>query len=354
MREFDKITLINISPIIKIYWFLVIYLLSLRSIETISLVRTMIFVISVFLTAVVGLLVFIDFKIQFRFWKNKNVPYLQPIFPMGSITDILKPKVHFGYLIQKIYTRMKFAGDYCGIFFSRNPVLLVLTPEFAKTILVRDFNHFMDRGVFSNEKIDPLGANMFFLEGQRWKSLRAKLTPTFTSGKMKKIFLTIFDVGNKFVKYLEPLAESSQDIEVYDLFARYTTDAISSSAFGFDANSLENPETEFVKMGKKVLHFNKLKSLKIFFAMGFREQAKAMGIRFNDKDVQDFFIKIVRDTIDHRKKTGYVRNDFMQILIDLMRNDESEVDKLTFNEIAAQAFAFYFAGETFELRFSMV
>lgn len=182
--------------------------------------------ISLLLIAIVGILVYIDFKIQFKFWKNKRIPYLQPIFPMGNITDILKPKVHFGYLIQKIYSRMKNAGDYCGIFFSRNPVLLILTPEFAKTILVRDFSHFMDRGVFSNEKIDPLGANMFFLEGIRWKNLRAKLTPTFTSGKLKQIFHTIFDVGNKFVKYLEPFAESSQDIEVYDLFARYTTDAI--------------------------------------------------------------------------------------------------------------------------------
>lgn len=98
-------------------------------------------------------------------------------------------------------------------------------------------------------------------------------------------------------------------------------------------------------MGKKVLHFNKMKSLKIFFAMGFREQAKAMGIRFNDEDVQDFFIKIVRETIEHRKETGFVRNDFMQILMDLMKSDDSDVDKLTFNEIAAQAFAFYFAGK---------
>ena len=278
-------------------------------------------------------MVYIDFKIQFSFWKKKKVPYLKPIFPLGNISDIIKPKVHFGYLIQNIYDRMKHVGDFCGIFFSRIPVLLVLSPEFAKTVLVRDFNHFMDRGVFSNEKIDPLGANMFFLEGQRWKNLRSKLTPTFTSGKLKQIFHTVFDVGNKFVKYLDVSAELSQDINIYDLFARYTTDVISSSAFGFDANSLENPDTDFVKMGKKVLHFNKLKSLKIFFAIGFKDIAKKLGIRFNDEDVEDFFLKIVRDTIDHRKKTGFVRNDFMQILIDLADVDKNFENSLTFNEI---------------------
>lgn len=299
-----------------------------------------------FAIVVIAVAVFIDFKIQFGFWRKLNVPYLKPIFPLGNITDILKPKVHFGYLIQNIYNQMKHSGDYCGIFFSRNPVLLVLSPEFAKTILVRDFSHFADRGVYSNESIDPLGANMFFLEGQRWKDLRSKLTPTFTSGKLKQMFVTIFDVGNKFVKHLEPLADDSEDIEVYDLFARYTTDCISSCAFGFDANSLEDPQNDFVRMGRKVLHFSKLKALKIFFAMGFRERAKSMGIRFNDKDVEDFFLKLVRETIDFRKKTGVVRKDFMQLLMDLMKEDDNDFDKLSFHEIAAQAFAFYFAGKS--------
>ena len=297
--------------------------------------------------AFAGIAAFIDFKIKFNFWKSKNVPFLKPIFPLGNITAIMSPKVHFGYLIKNLYNQMKHNGDYCGIFFSRNPVLLVLSPDFAKTVLVRDFYHFVDRGVFSNESIDPLGANMFFLEGQRWKDLRAKLSPTFTSGKLKQMFPIIFDVGEKFVRYLDPLAEAGQDIEVYDLFARYTTDCISSAAFGFDANSIENPETEFVKMGRKVLHFPKLKALKIFFAMGFREKAKALGIRFNDLDVQEFFLKVVRETIDYRKRTGYERKDFMQLLIDLMKEDEKDLEKLTFHEIAAQAFAFYFAGKLF-------
>lgn len=239
---------------------------------------------------------------------------------------------------------MKHSGDYCGIFFSRNPVLLVLSTDFAKTVLVRDFSHFADRGVYSNEAIDPLGANMFF---QRWKDLRTKLTPTFTSGKLKQMFHTIFDVGEKFVTHLDPLADAREDIEVYDLFTRFTTDCISSCAFGFDANSLENPQSEFVRMGRKVLHFPKLKALKIFFAMGFRDKARAMGIRSNDEDVEKFFIKLVRDTIELRKTTDFVRKDFMQLLIDLMKKDENDFDKLSFHEIAAQAFGFYFAGESF-------
>ncbi|CRK99482.1 CLUMA_CG012801, isoform A [Clunio marinus] len=297
-----------------------------------------------FIFMILGLIMYIDFKRQFGFWQRKKIAFLPPSFPMGNISEILKSKVHFGYIIQNIYNHMKYSGDYCGIFFSRNPVLLVLTPEFAKTVLVRDFSYFEDRGVYSNESIDPLGANMFFLEGERWKRIRSKLSPSFSSGKLKTMFHTISDVGQKFVSHLKPFAELSQDIEVYDLFARYTTDCISSCAFGFDANSLKDPKTDFVKMGKKVLHFPKLKALKIFFAMGFRDKAKSLGIRFNDEDVQNFFLKMVHDTIDYRNRTGFTRKDFVQQLMDLMNDNVDESDKITFNEVAAQIFGFYFAG----------
>lgn len=181
---------------------------------------------------------------------------------------------------------------------------------------------------------------MFFLEDQQWKDIRSKLTPAFTSGKIKQMFDNILEVGHKFVDHLKQLAGS--DIEIYDLFARYTTDCISSCAFGFDAKSLENPNTEFVKLGKKVLHFSKLKAQKIFMATGFRKQARALGVRFNDQDVEDFFLGVVREAIDHRERTGERRKDFLQLLIDMMGDGS---DKLSFHQVAAQCFGFYFAGK---------
>lgn len=41
-------------------------------------------------------------------------------------------------------------------------------------------------------------------------------------------------------------------LEIRDLCARYTTDAISSCAFGIDTHSLQDPESEFRQMGKRV------------------------------------------------------------------------------------------------------
>lgn len=285
--------------------------------------------------------VYVSFKKSFNFWKDKNVPFLEPKFPIGNIAEVLKQKIHFGRVIQNMYNQMKHAGDYCGIYFVTNPVLLVLSPDFAKTVLVRDFKYFVDRGVYSNEKSDPLSANLFFLEGQRWKDLRAKLTPSFTSVKLKQMFSTVHTVGNKLIDHLEKITQDSQKVEVYELLGRFNTDVISSCAFGYESDSIENPQTKFRTMGKKMFSYGKLKALKIFLAMTFRKIATFLDVRVTDDDVAEFFLSVVKDTIELREKTGNERKDFMQLLIGLMKKNENDDAKLTFNEIAAQAYVFF-------------
>jgi len=90
------------------------------------------------------------------------------------------------------------------------------------------------------------------MEGTQWKNLRAKISPTFTSGKMKTMFPMIEEISKKMVEVLTPLAEKGAIIEMKDLAGRYATDVISSVAYGIETNSLENPDSIFRQMGKKI------------------------------------------------------------------------------------------------------
>ncbi|XP_050077604.1 cytochrome P450 6A1-like [Anopheles maculipalpis] len=290
-------------------------------------------------------LLYFHVKHRYRFWSKREVPYLEPTFPVGNVAQIFNPSMHFAHLIEKLYKRLKGRGDYAGIFFFRDPVLLVLSPEFARTILVKDFNYFIDRGVYTNEEVDPLSANLFFIEGIRWRKLRAKLAPTFTSGRLKAMFHTIVDVGNRLDQHLAAKCVRLQRIDIKELLARFMTDVIGSCAFGIECNTLENPNSQFRQMGKRMINLPKLKSLKVFIAMMFPKQARALGVRYNDKDVSEFFMKVVRDTIRCREEKGIRRDDFMQLLIDMMlQNGEASSEALTFEEVAAQAFVFFFGG----------
>lgn len=321
-------------------------------------------------TALIGLLaivvLYVHFRRRYRFWRDLGVAYIPPTFPTGNVSDFLKSSIHFSYVIQKLYVKLRHRGvdDYAGIYFFGNPVFLVLSPEFAKTVLVRDFHHFMDRGIYFNAEVDVLSANIFFLRGGKWKALREKLTPTFSSGKLKQMFFTILDVGRRLEQHLLPLAEARADVDVRDILGRFMTDVIASCAFGLETDCIGDPKSRFREMGKRMIQFPKSKALKLIFASTFQKQARALGIRWNDEDVSDFFMKVVKDTIAYRKTSGVRRNDFMQLLIDMMRDDgcaphqdgaanESKSPTnnglLTLEEIAAQAFLFFFAGSVISL-----
>lgn len=67
---------------------------------------------------------------------------------------------------------------------------------------------------------------MFNLDNPKWKTLRVKLTPTFTSGKMKMMFGTVCDVGEKLIKTLGAESSVAVDnvVEIKEIAARFTTD----------------------------------------------------------------------------------------------------------------------------------
>lgn len=124
------------------------------------------------------------FKYSFGYWKLRGIPHDEPSFPYGNIKNVGKT-IHSSIFLKRMYDKFKPTGaQFCGIYFFARPVAIVLDLNLLKHILVKDFNNFNERGLYYNEKDDPIGAHLFTMDGEKWKELRAKLTPTFTSGKI--------------------------------------------------------------------------------------------------------------------------------------------------------------------------
>lgn len=84
----------------------------------------------------------------------------------------------------------------------------------------------MTKGAYYNEDDDPLSAHLFALSGDKWHILRSKLTPTFTSGKMKFMYPTMIEVGKRFENHLFEIVQQCNELEMRELCARFTTDNI--------------------------------------------------------------------------------------------------------------------------------
>lgn len=94
--------------------------------------------------------------------------------------------------------------------------------------------------------------------------MRSTLSPSFTSSKMRFLFVQMKQAADQFVDYLIKQNDDSIEIEMKDMFARYTTDVIATTVFGGRVNSLENRNNEFYLSGKEVTNFTgALKSLKL-------------------------------------------------------------------------------------------
>lgn len=147
-----------------------------------------------------------------------------------------------------------------------SPSLLVKDPDLIKQITVKDFDHFVDHRSFVNEDVDPLfGKSLFNLRGKRWRDMRATISPAFTSSKMRYMYVFMKEAADGFVDYFLNQNENSIEVELKDVFTRYTSDVIATTAFGFNVNSLKDPNNEFFKMGTEATNFNKFfKSLKSF------------------------------------------------------------------------------------------
>ncbi|XP_055852787.1 cytochrome P450 6a8-like [Episyrphus balteatus] len=290
------------------------------------------------LTTLIAVLVYYFIQ-HFSFWKRRGIPHDLPVFPYGNLRGIGKTH-HLRQIMKAYYERYKKSGPFGGFFFFLNPAVVIFDLDLARDILIKDFNNFMDRGLFYNERDDPLTGHLFALDGTRWKNLRRKLSPTFSSGKMKGMFPTVLSVGDQLHEVFDKSVTNDPVIEVKDVLARFTVDVIGTCAFGIDCNSLKDPNAEFRIAGAKAFAKTRHSKLITGIIFSFPRLARKLGIRFIHEEVHQFYTRVVYETVEYREKNSIKRNDFMNLLIELKNSEEG----LTLNEVAAQSFVFFLAG----------
>lgn len=179
----------------------------------------------------------------FSYWDRLGFPYLVPTMFIGNLWPVVSSKTSFGLNLYELYK--KSTDRFVGVYLFYRPALLIRDAALVKRVLSTDFNSFHDRGVYSRPKEDPISDHIFAMEGQRWRELRAKFTPIFTSGRLKNMLPTICEKGDQFQKLMQQLASNDTAIELKDLTNRYALDVIASVFFGLDVDTLGDPDHSF-------------------------------------------------------------------------------------------------------------
>nr|XP_034187550.1 probable cytochrome P450 6a13 isoform X1 [Osmia lignaria] len=296
----------------------------------------------------------------FNFWEIRGVPFRKPTVLFGNYASLLLFQISLPEGIKEMYEWFK-DERFFGAFRVKSPVLILRDPDLIKNVCVKNFACFSNRGIPVNSQ-DPLSAHLFNLEGKKWKSLRSKLTPAFSSGKLKRMFYLLAECGEEFQKLIGSSSEADRPIEIRELAAKFTIDVIGSCAFGIQINALTDEESEFHRAAKKLSRPSYKATLWRMLRTAMPRVYKFLSVQVINPEVTRFFKNVVSQMLKQREEHGIKRHDFMDLLIELknkgtleneagnghISNDEDadtvEEIELDENSIAAQAFVFFAAG----------
>ncbi|CAG9792351.1 unnamed protein product [Diatraea saccharalis] len=265
-----------------------------------------------------------------------------------SITD-------FFVDIYKRYPNERFVGVYVA----HKPTLLLRDPKDVQRVMVSDFHCFYPRGFkLHKHESDPMSNHLFSVDGDLWKLLRTRMTPAFTSGKLKAMFPLIVERAEKLQILAADSASKCEEVDVKELLARFTTDFIGACGFGIDMDALQDRNSIFRKLGDRIMNIKTIDILRMIAKTLMPSLMRHVAVVA--PEVKDMTVHLVSSIMKERNYKPTDRNDFIDLLLEAKNKGkmigesiekknsdgspiivEQEIDDLL---IAAQVFVFFAAG----------
>ncbi|XP_031772912.1 probable cytochrome P450 6a14 [Apis florea] len=278
-----------------------------------------------------------------NFWKNRGISGPKPMLGFGNMKKVIFGEESLVQFLTKMYHEYK-NESMIGIFKLKTPALIIKDPDLIKTVLIKDFSKFMNRGLLPIISTEPISQHLFALEAKRWQPLRKHLTSGFTSNKLKGMFYLIHECSQQLVNYVDILIRKEESINVREVAARFTTDVVGSCGFGVDMNSLSEKESEFRRLGKSIFDTNVYKII-IDRIRELTPQFYNLLLYILPLDkISPNILKLTKETIEYRIKNDIFRPDFINILLELKKHPEKIDLEITDELLAAQVFIFFTAG----------
>ncbi|CAG2178023.1 unnamed protein product, partial [Oppiella nova] len=308
---------------------------------------------------------------KLNYWSVLGIPSPKPIPIFGNFLQFFTTPQP----IQEINWLSRY-GKLYGYYLLNNPVLTIADPVLIKQILVKDFHVFTDWRLKPMSGRHPISQKFLSdTSGDDWRRIRTIVSPTFTTGKIRKTYATIAHCLRDYAQHLDnTCAVNNAQLDVLTSMGTYAMDLIARVTLDIDIDAYNAYNSQrvspFVTMANKVVESGLVKNLSRLIL------PKWILWGTGDQSARDFFVNTVREVMAKRRQTDDERHDFMKLLMDAelptdradsadttnckyddQEADELELDvhtnvsptgplnkKLTENEVLAQAVMFLVAG----------
>jgi len=201
---------------------------------------------------------------------------------------------------------------------------MIRDPEIINNILIKDFSYFTDRGILVDFKAEPMSEVLFLMKNPRWKTLRTKLSPAFTSGKLKQMYSQIEKCGQDMtIDIFAELKKNPNEIDVRKVLGKYSTDVIGCCAFGLKLNAASDNTSLFHSYGKTAMQPSIFYFIREICVMSSPAILKNVRISFFPNSTTAFFESVFKETMKYREQNSVVRNDIVHALIQAHQTNKS-------------------------------
>ncbi|KAI1714446.1 cytochrome p450 domain-containing protein [Ditylenchus destructor] len=252
-----------------------------------------------------------------------------------------------------IDTLKQLGTNYFGAFMLNKKEYTSADLDFVKAVCVKEFSHFQNRAFIgsANTKVGKksIMRNIVSIKtGEDWKRVRNRVTPTFTTGKIKKLIPTFNECAKKGFGVVEEHIKQGKELDLKVLMSQIGMDVIGRGGFSMDLD-VYSPEESIWLINARKSFSGFLTSWKTLFVVFCPLVAlkieQLFGVDMLSNDAQIFFEKFVLDLYDKRKAEPSAKEtytDIFQLLLNLLTGDRKKF--LTKAELVSQSFLLLIAG----------
>uniref|UniRef100_A0A1I8PU31 Cytochrome P450 n=1 Tax=Stomoxys calcitrans TaxID=35570 RepID=A0A1I8PU31_STOCA len=219
--------------------------------------------------------------------------------------------------------------------------LILQDHEAVEEVLVKQFEHFNERGFHSNLH-DPLTSNLGRVGYDMWKWLRKPYISGFSNARTREFIPSYQYVGEQMLQVIdEARAKCNNVVDVYDLCQRYAIDLICRIGFGLDGDCLRDPNALTRQLGVRAIR----ETTRPLYDQISRQLSGILQFfhwKYHSKPIIEFFTKVMSEAIKHRhQRNSKKTNDFIDVLI--QTNNDPDVT-MTKELMLDQVFGVFAAG----------
>ncbi|CAH0600161.1 unnamed protein product [Chrysodeixis includens] len=277
------------------------------------------------------------------YWKKRGVKFPSQNRVFGPFAAYFMGKGAMFECFGELYEKYR-NEPVVGIGNLFTPSLFVTNPKNVQHVLTLDFNSFNHRG-FESDK-DTFTDHILFMTGNRWKLMRQKMTPLFTTNKLKSMYYIMDRCAQDLVGFLQ---ENPKTLEgnLFDTLNIFCNAAVCSAIFGIgQKSSFDSP---FLKMAKGLSVANWKTTIQFALIQTSPRISKLLGIKFG-AEYEKFFVDAITQVTQKRENENTQQHDFADLAAKLrksgMMRDEKTGCELepSYGLLAAQASFFFLAG----------